>query len=60
MADKLKGVMVEMGARTAAEAADDLEAIAAVLRSGEGVSALPSRLMLGPRALTVNVHTESK
>lgn len=58
MLEKLKGVMVEMGARTAQEAAEDLEAIAAVLRSGEGVSALPNRLLLGPRMLTLNIQTD--
>ena len=59
MSENLKGVIVEMGARTSSQPADDFESIASVLRSGEGVSALPSRLMLGPRALTINVQTDT-
>ena len=60
MTEKLQGVKVDMGARTAAEAAEDLEAIAAVLRSGGGAMDLPSRLMFGPRALDVSVLKKSK
>lgn len=60
MFEVLKCVTIEMGARTGTEVAEDLEAIVKVLRSGEGVAALPQRLMLEPRAVSINIQVKPK
>ena len=56
MDEYLSQVIIEMRERTASECADDLEAIAASIRTGDGVASLPSRLMMGPRAVSVRLH----
>lgn len=51
---KISSLTIRMHARTAEQAADDLEAIAKAVRAGD-IATVPASLMFGPRACGIEL-----